>query len=108
MATLRFPYEAGGFMTVKVDRVISVAAVSGSAKKIDLLTDLPMASGQDMKITLEYKTAEPTADDRDALQDAIVEAAQTPGSCEIFRLIGDDQTAGFALAKTNGTNVTSA
>ena len=34
MATLRFPYEAGGFMTVKVDRVVSVSAVSGSAKKI--------------------------------------------------------------------------
>ena len=108
MATLRFPYEAGGFMTVKVDRVYDVVAVSGAAKKIDLVTDLPMASGQVMKITLEYKTAEPTATDLVLLQEAIVEAAQTPASSEIFRLTEDDKTAGYALVKTNGTLVTSA
>ena len=105
MATLRFPYEPGGFLTVKTDRVIDVTA---SGTDMILETDLVMGAGQVMTITLTYKTAQPTSTDVDLLLDAIVEAAQTPGSCEIFRLTGDDQSAGFALNATTGTEVTSA
>ena len=105
MATLKFPYEPGGFLTVKTDRVIDVTR---NGKKFVLETDLTMASGQVMTITLEYKTAQPTETDVDLLLEAVAEAAQTPGSCEIFRLTGDDQSAGFALDAAAGTDVTSA
>ena len=106
-AFLRFPYEPGGFMTVCVDDIISV--VSGGGNIATLVSDINMGGAQEMNIKLEYKDQAPTADDLVALQAAIVEASQKPGSCNIFKLAGDDGSdADYWLKSADGVTVVSA
>ena len=67
-----------------------------------------MASGQVLLTTLTYKTENPVDGDITALEAAILSASQKPGSCNIYKLIGDDGTAGYQLDIVNAIACSSA
>jgi len=105
MANLKFPYEGGGYLTVSVDEVYQVER---SGATLLMYYDIPMAAGEILATTLTYETQNPTDDDITALEAAVLNASQKPGSCDIFRLIGDDGTVGYQLDVANAIACASA
>ena len=104
MANLKFPYEGGGYLTVCVDDVYEVA---DSTPNMVLKTNIPTTAGNVVGITLKYKAPGSfNSADQDNLMAAILEAAQTPGSCETYTLVGDDGTSdNYYLAVADGLTV---
>jgi hypothetical protein len=83
MAMIKIPY-ASGFASIDVSGVYEVDA--SSAPAMVLKTDTPVSSGNVLGITLTFDASSFNSADGPAMEAAILEAAQNPGSCDVYEL----------------------
>ena len=83
MAMIKIPY-ANGFASIDVSGVYEVDA--SSAPNMVLKTDTPVSAGNVVGITLKFDATSFNNADGPAMEAAILKAAQTPGSCNVYEL----------------------
>ena len=83
MAMIKIPY-ASGFASIDVSGVYEVDA--SSAPSMVLKTDTPLSGTNVVGITLVFDASSFNAADGPAMEAAILKAAQTPGSCDVYEL----------------------
>ena len=97
MAMIKIPY-ANGFASIDVSGVYEVDA-SGAPDMI-LKTDTPISAGNVVGITLKFDAVSFNDADGPAMEAAILKAAQTPGSCNVYELAD-----GSGLAADEGLTI---